>query len=283
MALSESAIQARLLTAGLPSFSRTIGKLEHLITVAEAPAQVVAAVIATDPAITALVLGQANAVGHTTTQLTEAIRRVGLGVVLNTARSTMPVPSSQRQALASLWAQANAVAVAVPILADNRDHVLKGRWDDETLRVAGLVHDLGHVLALGQFVREYARVDTRLRAGEASFDNLIQQEIGVTTGNLASLAAKNWSLPPILAAPMINWRQPADAGDHRELAALVHVAHVLVHAAGFVAGVDHFVEPFNDWALSLLDLRTGDLETVLAQLYDQMDELELYEGALGGS
>ena len=282
MGLSEATIQARLVTAGLPSFARTVGKLEHLITEAEAPAQVVAAVIATDPSLTALILGQANAAGHTTTQLTEAIRRVGLGVVLNTARSTMPVLDNQRQALASLWAQGNAVAVALPILAEHRRHLLKERWDDETLRVVGLVHDLGHVLALGQFSREYARACTRLQDGDSGFEALLDQEIGVGPSQLARLAASNWSLPPILAAPMIHWRHPAEAESHRELAALVHIAHLLVHAAGFVAGGDLFLEPLNEWALSLLDLRTSDLETVLSLLYDQMDELELYEGALGG-
>jgi HD-like signal output (HDOD) protein len=282
MALSESAIQARLVTAGLPSFARTIGKLEHLITEAEAPAQVVAAVIATDPAITALILGQANAAGHTTTQLTEAIRRIGLGAVLNTARSTNPVPDNQRQALASMWAQANAVAVAVPILAEHRRNLLRGRWDDETLRVVGLVHDLGHVLALGQFSREYERASGRLKQGEAGFDALLAQEIGAGPSDLARLASGNWSLPPILSTPMIHWRHPAEGGEHTELAALVHISHILVHAAGFVAAGDLYLEPLSEWALSLLDLRTSDLETVLSLLYDQMDELELYEGALGG-
>lgn len=281
MALSEASIQARMVTAGLPTFPRTVAKLEHLITEAEAPAHVVASVIATDPALSTLVLGQANAAGHATTQLSEAIRRIGMGVVLATARSAIPVPDTHRQALASIWAQANAVAVAVPILVDHRRGIIKGRWDDETLHITGLIHDLGHILAIGQFLREYSRACIRLQQGEAGFDRILAAEIGVPAGQLATIAASHWSLPEPMRSVMAGWRQPATAGAHTELAAVVHVAHVLVHAAGFVAAGDRFVEPIDEWTLSKLDLRLGDLETVLTRLYDQMDELELYEGALG--
>lgn len=282
MAQSPAAIQARILTAGLPTFPRTVAKLEHLITEAEAPAQVVASVLATDPALTALVIGQANAAGHATTLLTEAIRRIGVGVVLATARGAVPVADSQRKALAGLWAQANAVAVLVPILVDLRQGHIHGRWDAETLHLIGLVHDLGHTLALTHFTREYARACVRLQQGEGRFTELLTAEIGVEPSALAAAAAAHWSLPPILIRAMAHWRVPAAAGDHAELAAIIHVAHGLVHAAGFVAAGDRFVEPLDEWSLSLLDLRLDDLETLLNRLYDQMEELELYEGALGG-
>lgn len=282
MALSPAAIHARLLTAGLPTFPRTVARLQHLIVEAEAPPHVVASVIATDPAIAALVIGQANAGGHATTQLTEAIRRIGLGVVMSTANSAVPVPDAQRAALASCWAQANAVAVLLPILVDYRRHLIRGEWDPETLHLIGLCHDLGHVLALSQFPNEYAAASRRLMLGERNFENLIAQELGAGTGQLAGMAALSWSLPPVLAVPMAHWRQPRNALEHQDLTALLHIAHILAHAAGFAAAGDTYVEAIDDPTLSRLNLRTNDLETVLTRLFESMDELELYEGALRG-
>ena len=51
----------------------TVAKLKSLIVAGDAPIQVITNVIATDPAITALVIGQANASGHRTVSLADAI------------------------------------------------------------------------------------------------------------------------------------------------------------------------------------------------------------------
>ena len=283
MPLSAAAISARILTATLPTFARTIAKLEHLVVEAEAPAHVVAAVIATDPTLTALTLGQAHAAGHATTNLNEAVRRIGQGVVLATARSAIPVAAAQRGMLAACWGQANAVATLTPILIEHRRSLLRGNWDTETLHLVGLVHDLGHVLAFSSFTEEYVRAALRLKKGETGFERVVGEEIGATPTQLAALAAHSWQLPPVLAAPMAHWRQPNLApADQIELSAIVHVAHILAHAAGFDAGADRWVQPMDDWAISFLNLRISDCETVLDRMFESMDELELFEGALGG-
>lgn len=281
MPLSSAAIGARLLTTGLPTFPRTLAKLTHLIQEAEAPAQVVAAVVATDPSLSALVLGQAAAAGHVTTRLTEAIRRTGMGVMLTTARSAVPVEGPQRAVLAGCWAQANAVAVLLPIIADHRAGMLKARWDDETLHVLGLIHDLGHILALWAFPEAYARVAARLAAGRGDLGALIEEEFGAGPAELAGLAAAGLGLPPLATAAMTCWQRPG-AANHSELAALLHIAHVLAQAAGFVAGGDRWLQRMDDRAMSTLAWRTADCEAVLERLFASMDELELYEGALGG-
>ncbi|MEK7414542.1 MAG: HDOD domain-containing protein [Planctomycetota bacterium] len=282
MALSPAAINARLITAGLPTFPRTVSKLTHLITVVEAPAHVVASVIATDPAITALIIGQANAAGHVTNQLNEAIRRIGMGVVLTTAQQAIPVDDTQRKAVATCWAQANAVAVMMPILYDYRSYHLKNKLDNETLHIAGLIHDLGHVLAITHFTAEYARACVRQQHGEKNFDHLITTEIGSSPRDISTLVAKSWAMPKLLAAAMINWRDPASAGEFGELSALLNITHSLVKAAGFIAAGDRYVDQLDEWSLSALNLRLPDFEIVLGKMFDSMDELELYEGALGG-
>ncbi len=280
MGLSAAAIHARLLTAGLPTFERTVARLEHLVVQVEAPAAIIASVVATDPSLATLIIGQTNAAGHATTRLSEAIRRCGMGVVLSTARSAAPVQAEQRAALAGCWAQANAAAVLVPMLVDYRQHLIRTTWDAETLYLVGLIHDLGHVMAMAQFSAEYERAAQRLAAGESDLESLIAAELGATPSQLIALGARIWSLPPVLAIPMAHWRKPSGAPDLLELTAAVHVAHVLVHAAGFTAAGDRYVPAMDEWALDKLNLRIADCETLLARMFDAMDELELHEGAL---
>ncbi len=275
MGLSAAAISARMLTAGLPTLPTTVAKLESLIATGDAPTQVIVNVIATDPAITALVIGQANASGHHTTSLTDAIRHNGLGVVLATVRCALPVDERNRPALAACWAQANLVAGLAPVIAEHRRYHLKRTWEDETLRVSGLIHDLGHILALTHFPDAYAAAAAHCDHGDGFFASQLEAELGVGLGQLSGQASAGWSLPPILTSVMAHWRHPTESTEHADLCAIIHVAHVLAQAAGFTTGADHFVAPIDDWTLSRLELRIADFDTLISRAFDVIDELAL--------
>ena len=275
MALSAAAISARLLTAGLPTLPSTVAKLENLILAGDAPTQVIIDVIATDPATTALVIGQANASGHHTSSLGDAIRHNGLGVVLATARCAIQVEARNRPVISACWAQANLVAALVPLIAEHRRYHLNHTWDAETLQVCGLIHDLGHVLALTHFPEPYAAAASRCEAGDGTFAELLEAELGLDLGQISAQASANWSLPPLLASVMTHWRRPAEAREGGELCAVVNVAHTLAMAIGFTAGADRFVAPFDDWSQTKLELRLVDLETLVSKAFDVVEDLAL--------
>ena len=275
MALSAAAISARLLTAGLPTLPSTVAKLESLILGGDAPNQVIIDVIATDPAITALVIGQANASGHHTTSLAEAVLHNGLGVVLATARCAVQVEAANRPVISACWSQANLVAAIVPLIAQHLRYHLKRTWDTETLHICGLTHDLGHVLALTHFPKPYGAAAVRCDAGEGNFAAMLEAELGIALAELTRQACAGWSLPPVLATVMAHWRHPATAGDFDELCGLVHIAHVLAQAVGFTTGADHYVAPIDDWVLSRLELRTADLDILVAKTCDAAEDLAL--------
>jgi HD-like signal output (HDOD) protein len=282
MATSPTIIRTRIQTSGAISFPRTVGKIEALIAGGDAPISVVTSVLATDPMLAAMVLGQAAAAGHQVRSLNEAIRFTGLGPVLAAGRSARPPATTQRQAIASCWAQANAVSILLPMLAEWRGHKLKTSYPPELLQLAGLLHDLGHILCLVHFNPEYARACIRQQDGDGPFEKLLAEEIGLGPNGLAALAADCWKLPPEIAAVMIHHRDPSTAGDRFDLCALAHIAHILAMASGFTAAGDRYVAPINEQAISLLDLRIADIESLLARFNDHMEELELFEGALGG-
>ena len=275
MALSAAAISARLLTAGLPTLPATVAKLESLILSGDAPNQVIIDVIATDPAITALVIGQANASGHHTASLADAIRHNGLGVVLATARCAIQVDARSRPVISACWAQANLVAALVPLIAEHRRYHLKRTWDAETLQVCGLIHDLGHVLALTHFPEAYAAAAARCDSSEAPFAAALEAELGIDLGRLSAQACAGWSLPPLLATVMAHWRHPSETSEGSELCAIVNVAHTLAVAVGFTAGADRFVTPFDDWSQTKLELRIADFETLVPKAFDVVEELAL--------
>jgi HD-like signal output (HDOD) protein len=272
-------ISARLALATSTSFPKSLDKLDRLIGEGSTPVPVLTSVLATDPLLTAILLGDANATSSTdVTQLSTALIKLGLGAVHGHIRAAAHIPEGQRKELAAHWSLANACATMTRTLAIYCSITLSAKPDEETLQAAGLIHDIGSIMAILLFPDEYARACDRLDLGQGPLPHLLREELGVDTAALGTLVARHWRLPPLITACIRYHQDPQRADGFHEMVCLVHVARLLVRACGFTAGRDRFLEPINDEALRTLKLTLSDLERILDLFYDEMEELELYEG-----
>jgi HD-like signal output (HDOD) protein len=284
MSLPLPTIAARMLTVSCMGFPSSLDKIDRLIIEGSAPLSVLVALIGADPLLTAQVLGQANSSsGGELTQLTNAMAHLGLGSVHGLVKGSLPIPEAMRRDMAGCWSLANACANMTRILADYCTPTLVAKIDDETLHAAGLLHDLGTIVALVHFNAEYQRAVERIDERGANLNRLLREELGADQVALGTLLATYWRLPPLITACIRYHQRPLQADGFQETVALVHVARCLVRACGFVAGADRFLDPLDEEAMQLLKLRISDLERILDRFYDQMEELELYEGVLARS
>ena len=115
MTLPLAAIAARVVGMSCVGFPRSLDKIDRLLSEGNAPLPVVTAVIATDPLLTAQILGAANATSpKEITQLSEALVYIGLGSIHGMVRGAGHIPEARRKDLASCWALANATGTMQP-------------------------------------------------------------------------------------------------------------------------------------------------------------------------
>jgi len=284
MSLPLPTIAARMMTVSCMSFASSRDKIDRLISEGSAPLSVLVALISADPLLSAQVLGQANSSSTAEfTKLTDAMSHLGLGSVHGLVKASLPIPEGLRRDLAGCWSLANACANMTRVLADYCTPTLAAKSDEETLHVAGLLHDLGTIVAMTHFGEEYTRALNRLGENRSNINRLVREELGADQVALGTLLASYWRLPPLITACIRYHQQPLRADGFQETVALVHVSRCLVRACGFVTGADRFLEPLDEEAMALLKLRLSDLERILDRFYDQMEELELYEGVLARS
>jgi HD-like signal output (HDOD) protein len=308
MRLPVDTIYGRLITAGGVSFPRTIEKIDRLSADPRAPTGVITAVIGSDPMLSALTISRANAISSTDlTQVSSSVMLLGMASVRGLLRDVEPIPEVSRKIMASCWSLANAAATMTRLLAGHCGKIKQIGADDETLYVMGLLHDLGTVAAILHFPQEYEESIDLLQKGagsgvrrpapqdgeqaaelppqrttESGFSEIFAATLGVEPSVLGYLLGRLWNLPPLFLACIRFHEQPEKAGEFADLAALVHLARNLVRACGFCAGGDIYLDPISDNALSGLGLYPEDLKKVITEFYDEMAELELYEGALVG-
>lgn len=282
MTMPLATIAARMVTVTCSSFPRSLDKLDRLLSEGTVPTQVVAAVLASDPMLAAQMLGEANATASSDiTQLSAAMMNIGLGSVHGLIRGCGAIPADKRQEMAACWSQANACATMTRIVAVNCGNRLRATYDEETLQAAGLIHDLGTIIAILHFPDDYARACRRLDAGEGTLNQLLKQELGADCAQLGTLLARIWRLPPMLATCIRYHQHPMASDSFQEIACMVHVARILARACGFTPSRDRFLDPLDEQAIKRLDLHTYDLERIIDLFFEEMDELELYEGMLG--
>lgn len=275
-----STIAAQLCSVVGMSFPRTIDKLDKLIGDGLAPTPVIISVVASDPLLTAAVLGQAGIGGNEVTELSQAVLHLGLSMVQGLVRDFHPLPAARMALVCGYWSEANACAAMTRVVTAYRPEIFSISTEEETAHIAGLLHDLGPLIASIHFVPAFDRAASRHAAGEGPFARVLKDELGTDPGLLAAHLCTLWQLPDLVATVAQYHARPVRAPRFRELCCAVHVARMLVRGCGHCPDADCFVEPVDEDAMDLLNLGLTDVPRILDRFFDEMEDLESFEPTL---
>lgn len=197
----------------------------------------------------------------------ESIRNIALAASLHRLfRGSRGIPGFDP---GELWQHCVAVGTAARTLAV-RLRVL----DPEEAMLAGLLHDLGLIVLLQAWPREFAAVVQRAAApGAQAFTALELEEIGATHEAVGGALCDAWHFPPAIGQACRHHHDfralPPEA---QQVPALMHVADALAARAG--AGFTGTVAqeaPLPE-ALVLLGLSMTDLPAVESELRDLLPQ-----------
>lgn len=281
MTLPLATIAAKVMTLPITTFPRTLDKLRALLADGEVPTPVISAVLASDPVLSAALLGRANASAPSEpTRVAHAAVVLGTATVQGIVEAARPLDPALNKVMAELYGLANATATMCHILGETSRVAAIAGVDSETLHSIGLIHDLGSIAACSLFPAAVAEAAHHASDGSRSFHDALQTALGATPALLGAIWAHHLSLPPLVVRSLHHQEDPLQAEGEIAGALLIHIARNLVKGAGFACTHDPFVEPISLECLDRLGLETADLARALDRFFAESDELELYEGAL---
>lgn len=236
-------------------------------------------VLLSDPALAARVLKVVNSAFYRRQREVAspraAIRLLGVDAIRNIAlASSLHRLFRGRRAVAgfdpgAVWNHCVAVGTAARALATRVDGVAP-----EEAMLAGLLHDIGLIIAMQAWLPEFSRVVQRAGAPEApAFLDLEFEEIGATHEAFGGALCDAWHFPqPLVLACRHHHDFRVLPLEDQRLPALVHLADVLAAqvGVGYTATVSR--TGALPEAQALLSLTDADLTHILAELSDAVPQ-----------
>lgn len=238
--------------ASLESINR---KLKGLINSEQSYTSQIAEIIRRDPSLTARLLRMVNSVyfglSAKVNNIEEAVLYLGLRQIRELSMATPVIeeleslgPVSPRLPWRELWQHSIGTAIVTRELLSFTDLLV----DDDTDYIVGLLHNVGKVVLATTWPAEFERIVERDYATCEEVCAAERALIGWDHAAVGGHYLERHQLPPEIAQAVRFHVRPAQAGEHRRLAAAVQVADLVVRATGTPGGFERIApDMLGDW------------------------------------
>lgn len=278
-------------TGRLLAIPRVVGEVLKLLNDPDSRQSAIAALLAHDPALVAIVLRLANspafAPARTVDSVERAIMLLGrdhlrrLVIAGAVTQASERLPMQNLLPLEVFWRHSAYCAVIARLLAELEAPNLAG-----TVFLGGLMHDLGQLILFSQapeaahlaFLRSLSEPDS------VSPQAAERAELGFDHAQLGGALAAHWGLPDVLCACLRFHHSPLDAPEPFRLpVALVHLANTGAHLAELDSRDWHDAPPVDPAVWTVVRMRPETLlETVEKAQYQVLAVEALRNPQLAG-
>jgi HD-like signal output (HDOD) protein len=263
----------------LPEIPAIVFELNEVIADPVASAADIAQVVNKSPSLTALLLKIVNSpfygfpakidtISRAVAILgTKEVSSLALGISTITMFNGIPPRIIDMQAFLK---HSLACGIVARIVAAH-----KNIPQTEQLFVAGLLHDLGRLIAYQNYPGRATHLLSRALKGEEPLYDIEPEFLGCRHTDIGRYLLQKWKLPLSLENNLFYHHNPSQA-DNQMQAAIVHLADIMTNALGLGTSGSRFVPRFDEDAWEHLNLSPGCFEAVIEQAIHQLAAIEMH-------
>jgi HD-like signal output (HDOD) protein len=274
----------------LPTLPVVMQKLSAAIRDPNSDARSIARLIEDDPAISSRILKVVNsslyAGGTKIDSVQQAVSRLGMTATNNIALSTAILSAfdgdrPQSFDRPAFWRHSICVGIAACVIYDHAAQNLKKRQSRETLRLVGLLHDVGKLILDIYMYDDFRAALDMVAADPMPLFKAELETIGVDHPTLGGWILGKWNMADELMLPTLWHHDPNSApNDHWELTAIVHVANYVCNLQKIGDGGDLRSPTFEKDVWKRLGLSVGDISVIVDEVEEESSKSDILEALL---
>lgn len=284
--MPETDAQARLkqLTeriVGLPTLPSMLQNINRLMLNPRTSAKEVAQIISSDPAIASKVLRVVNSsfygFPNRISTITHAIVILGFNtvksIVLSSTIFDIFKKTGQDETFnrTDFWKHSLGVGAASRAIGR-----IVGYSALEEIFIAGLLHDVGKIV-LDQFLHDkFAEILQKAEREKILVREAEEQLLGVNHAEIGAWLFEKWNLSKGLVEAVRHHHNPALAGEHQRLAAIVHLGDIVVRSLRFGSGGDGKVPPISETAWNSLGMGAAPFDRIFKETGEEMEKAVVF-------
>jgi len=220
--------------------------------------------VSKDPALTAKILKMVNSAAYgfpgRISSVSHAIMLLGLNVIKGLLLGVCVFELMQKS-MTGLWEHSLGCACSARLIAQKKN--LK---EPEETSICGLLHDIGKVVMMLGFTREFEKVAAEAEATGVTLYEAEKKCFAATHAEVGYWLAQKWHFPLSLVEAIGYHHTPQLARQAPMETAIVHVADILVRAKGLGSAGDLLVPAVHPASWEMLNLSEGDLCDIFTAL-----------------
>ena len=259
----------------LPTLPGVVVKISGMVESAEASAEDLGKIIATDQVLSARVLKLINSPIYgfpgRISSVTHGVVLLGFNVIKSLVL-TASVFDIMIEQMKGLWEHSVGCAGIAARISRRFPSM-----DPEEISTAGLLHDLGKVVISYQLPEDYALIMRMVEKDKRFMMECEQEVLGVNHAGLLRWVVKDWNLPVTLVEPLLYHHKPALSRNAPLQTAIVHLADILVKACGYGISGDIYVPPLDEAAWKRLGFREEDVPVLVAEAKEEIESVDTFD------
>ncbi|GFM33625.1 HDOD domain-containing protein [Desulfovibrio subterraneus] len=260
-----------LAVKNLPTLPKVLEEVTRLMEDPSTSTEQIAKVITFDQVLSAKVLKMVNSPIYgfpgRISSIQHALVLLGFNVIRGLIISTS-VFDDMNKAMVGLWEHSVGCALASGEVAKTL-----GLKDPEEYAVAGLLHDLGKVVAAVQLPEIKPELEKLVATQDITFLQAEKQLLGFGHDRVNAWLALHWNLPPNISEAISYHHKPLSAQLYTKYACVVHIGNFLTRVFEYGNGGDNNVPVLEPRAMKLLGINQRMLESLLDKLSDAFLEV----------
>lgn len=261
--------------AGLPTLAPVVKVMADMLKSSSVPLARLERYIGSDPILMAKMLRFANSTTYgfpeRIASLSHALILLGMDMVRGLVLST-PVLDGALKGSDELWKHCLGVCRVAALLAARAG--LKGVKE---VSQAGLLHDLGKLIILMAFPKQYLAIGRLVKGKKFLSFEAETKVLGADHGEIALWLCQGWNFPLSLIEPIAYHHFPEKAVQAPQEAAAIHLADIIVKGAGLGHHPDIYVPPLKEEAWKALGLNYAGLEETISEAGEELRNLHFLD------